>query len=609
MKGYINEDDIENLRNTANIVDIISDYLPLTKRGSNYVGLCPFHNEKTPSFTVSEPKQFFHCFGCGKGGDVVTFIMDKENLEFPDAVRFLADRLGIVLEEKVVKDKDKYDERIKGYEINKEAGRFFYSNLFKNERSLDYLHKRGLSTKVIKQFGLGYSLDSWDALYNYLKSKGYKEELIEKLGLIGKRSTGDGYYDKFRNRIMFPIFDVKGRVIGFGGRVLDDTMPKYLNSKETIVFNKGNNLYGLNLLNKFSDKKRIILVEGYMDVISLFNGGINYSVASLGTALTSRQSKLLKRYGTEVFLCYDSDKAGIAATEKAYKLLIKENINPKIVVLKDYKDPDDFIRAEGLNKFENKLKEAYNYIDYMIYVNKSKYNLDDAEDKIKFTIEISNSIKILKNPIEKDVYIKKVSEDMNISKEAIEREVFGDKRFNKKSNNVQKSYVANRYNRKGIYPVKTILPSGSTIAEIDLVKLALFDKDFFDLIIKEISLDKFNSYECKEILNIMKGLYDEDISVDEDIIYKNLSTNPNVNIKLVNKIFEREINFSPENIEKHIEDLINKVKLNKIELARNKILVEIKELEAKKDKDAIDNDRLLKLCIELSRLNTEFDLS
>lgn len=609
MKGYIKEEDIEIIRDSANIVDIVSDYLPLKRSGANFVGLCPFHNEKTPSFTVSDTKQFFHCFGCGAGGDVVSFIMKKENLDFPDALKFLADKLGIAIEEKMPEDKKVLDERIKAYEINREAARFFYSNLSKSKSSLDYLYKRGISSRIIKQFGLGYSLDNWESLYRHLKSKGYNEDLMEKLGLIGKRSSGNGYFDKFRNRIMFPIIDVKGRVIGFGGRVLDDSMPKYLNSQETIVFNKGNHLYGLNLLNKFSDKKKIILVEGYMDVISLFNGGINYSVASLGTALTERQSRLLKRYGREVYICYDSDEAGIKATEKAVQMLFKADVNPKIVVLEDYKDPDDFIRGEGSKKLENKLKESYNYVDYMIYINKSKYNLNMAEDKIKFTIEISRVIRSLKNQIEKDVYINKVSKEMDISKEAIEKEVFGNYKTNRNFNNVQGRYMGGySYNKKKISPIREMLPSGKFVAEIDLIKLALFDKEFFDIIEKELSIDDFNNYECREIFVLIKELYETSEIFDEDIIYKKLSNNSKINLELIDKIFERKIKFSPENVEQIIKDLINKIQLNKLLYKRNTIIKEIEKIESEDEKDYVNNNSFINLCIELNNLNKELNL-
>ena len=373
MTININDETIEKVRETSDIVSIVTDYVPLKRSGANYVGLCPFHNEKTPSFTVSDTKQFFHCFGCGEGGDAITFIMKMENLSFPEAVKFLADKFGITIKEEGPKNEKITQERNKGYEINREAARFFFSNLTKNKDAINYLYKRNINDRVIKQFGLGYSLNSWNSLYNHLKVKGYKDEDMERLGLIGKRANSVGYYDKFRDRIMFPIIDPRGRVIGFGGRVLDNTMPKYLNSQESFIYSKGNHLYSLNLVNKLSDRKRIILVEGYMDVISLFSKGFNYVVASLGTALTERQAKLLKRYGDNVYICYDSDQAGINATNKAIRILLRENIEPKIIVLEGYKDPDEYIKENNIKKFENRINEALNHIDYRIYTNKKKY--------------------------------------------------------------------------------------------------------------------------------------------------------------------------------------------------------------------------------------------
>ena len=599
MTLFINDETIEKVRDTSDIVNIISDYISLKKSGSNYVGLCPFHNEKTPSFTVSEQKQYFHCFGCGEGGDVVTFIMKRENLGFPEAVKYLADKMGIAIEEIEPKNDKISQERNKGYEINKEAARFFYSNLIKNKNALNYLYKRNIPDKIIKQFGLGYSLDKWDALYNHLKAKGYLNEEIEKLGLIGKKSNSEGYFDKFRDRIVFPIIDVKGRVIGFGGRVLNNTMPKYLNSKETLVFNKGTNLYGLNLLNKFSDRKRIILVEGYMDVISLFSKGINYAVASLGTALTDKQAKLLKRYGENVYICYDTDQAGINATNKGIQMLLNEDVDPKIIMLGDYKDPDDFLKDNSLSDFETKLNEALNHIDYRIYINKQKYNLNEAEGKIKFTIEIAKIIKTLKSPIEKDVYINKISKDMNISKEAIQKEVFGNT-IRIPSNNFKE--------RQLISPVKTFLPSGSLMAEIDLIKLMIFDKDYFKIISKEVSLEEFESKECKELLKNIMELYEEDETIDEDILYKKVKEVSNINNQLIDRISERRINFLPENIDQMIRDLINKLKINKLESKRNTVRREIEVLELKDNRNSDEEDEFLKLCIELINLNKELNL-
>ena len=610
MTNYINDETIEKVRDLADIVKVVSDYVPLKKAGANYVGLCPFHNEKTPSMTVSESKQFFHCFGCGEGGDAVTFIMKRENLAFPEAIRFLAEKLGVPIEETGTKDPNIAEKRDKLYEINREAARFFLNNLTRNEKALHYLYKRNISDKLIKQFGLGYSLDSWDSLYKHLLSKGYQNDEMETLGLIGKRSNNDGYYDKFRNRIMYPIIDTRSRVIGFGGRVLDETMPKYLNSKETPIFNKGNNIYGLNLLNKFSDRKRIVLVEGYMDVIALFSNKINYGVASLGTALTENQAKLLKRYGENVYICFDSDLAGINATNKAIEILLKEEINPKIITLPGYKDPDDYLRGEGLEKFESRINQALNQVDFKIHINKQKYNINEVEGKIKFTIEIAKVIKALKSPIEKDVYIDKISKEIGISKEAIEKEVFG-KNIRKENNqNYKNQFQKNKKDpRESIYPVRTTLISGNLRAEIDLIKLMIFSKQYYEVIISKIKLDEFKNFECRQILNMINELYLEDENIDEDLLYSNIKNLPNINLELIDTISKKRINFLPENVEQMIEDLINTLNTSKIELQRDNIKKEIEKLEKQQNKDSKEEEKLLKLCIELINLNKELNLS
>ena len=610
MTNYINDETIEKVRDLADIVKVVSDYVPLKKAGANYVGLCPFHNEKTPSMTVSESKQFFHCFGCGEGGDAVTFIMKRENLAFPEAIRFLAEKLGVPIEETGTKDPNIAEKRDKLYEINREAARFFLNNLTRNEKALNYLYKRNISDKLIKQFGLGYSLDSWDSLYKHLLSKGYQNDEMETLGLIGKRSNNDGYYDKFRNRIMYPIIDTRSRVIGFGGRVLDETMPKYLNSKETPIFNKGNHIYGLNLLNKLSDRKRIVLVEGYMDVIALFSNKINYGVASLGTALTENQAKLLKRYGENVYICFDSDLAGINATNKAIEILLKEEINPKIITLPGYKDPDDYLRGEGLEKFESRINQALTQVDFKIHINKQKYNINEAEGKIKFTIEIAKVIKALKSPIEKDVYIDKISKEIGISKEAIEKEVFGKSIRKNNNQNYKNQFQKNKKDpRESIYPVRTTLISGNLRAEIDLIKLMIFSKEYYEVIISKIKLDEFKNFECRQILNMINELYLEDENIDEDLLYSNIKNLPNINLELIDTISKKRINFLPENVEQMIEDLINTLNTSKIELQRDNIKKEIEKLEKQQNKDSKEEEKLLKLCIELINLNKELNLS
>lgn len=601
MSTFISDEIIEKVRDNSDIVNIISDYIPLKKAGSNYVGLCPFHNEKTPSFSVSETKQFFHCFGCGEGGDSVTFIMKKENLDFPDAIKLLADKMGIVIEEEDKDNKKLSDARNKAYEINKEAARFFYNNVTNNLKAIDYLKSRNISFKVTTQFGIGYSLDDWDSLYKYLTNKGYTSNEIEETGLIGKKSGNNGYYDRFRNRIIFPIIDTKSRVVGFGGRVLDNSMPKYLNSQDTIVFNKGNHLYGLNLLNKFSDRKKILLVEGYMDVIALFSKGINYSIASLGTALTERQSKLIKRYGEEVFICYDSDNAGIKAALKAIEILLKVDVNPRIILLPPGMDPDDFINKYGLLEFETLFIKSFSHMDFKIHINRKKYDISKPEEKIKFTIEISKIIKDLKSPIEQDVYIEKVSLETGISKDAIEKEIRG-KSYNNKF--VPKPYnsLRNVKNIKNdIKPVKTILPAGQLKAEMDLIRLMMLEKDYFDIITQKLSIDDFTSLECKHIYELLMISYENEETIEEKVLFDKILEIPNLSNGRIKSIFENRVNFQPSNIDQIIQELIDTIISNNLLNKRKALILKIEELE-KRHRSEEDNMLLNKLFSELNSM-------
>lgn len=602
MNKNISDEIIEKVKYNSDIVNIISDYVQLKKSGSNFIGICPFHNEKTPSFTVSQTKQIYHCFGCGEGGDGVNFIMKKENLDFPDAIKFLADKLGIEIYESN-NEPNYQSEKEKTYEINREAAYYFHNNLIKDDFALEYLNKRCINIKLIKQFGLGFSLDSWDSLLKHLKEKGFKEDEINKTGLIGKKSGNNGYYDRFRNRIIFPIIDAKSRVIGFGGRVLDDSMPKYLNSPDTIVFNKGNNLYGLNLLNKLSDRKRILLVEGYMDVISLFKNGINYSIASLGTALTERQSKLIKRFGEEVYICYDSDSAGIKATLKAIDIFLKIDISPRIIVLPDGMDPDDYIKSEGLFNFNKQFNNSLGYLDFKIFIAKRKFNLEDLDEKIKFTIEIAKIIKDLKSPIEQDVYIEKISKETGISKYAIESEIKG------KNTNIEKRNISNnRASKDNIRPMRALLPSAQIKAEADLIKLMIKEKDFFEYISKKLKIDNFESMESKCIINLLDKHYKDEELANEDELVKKILEIPNLDKKKIQLILNDSISYQPSNINQIIDDLIKTLLLSNLLNKRKDILIEIEDLE-KKDRTDLEEITLKKLCFDLIEINKDINLS
>lgn len=410
------EEIIEEIRQRNDIVDVISSYVKLQKKGSNFMGLCPFHSEKTASFSVSAAKQMYHCFGCGVGGNVFTFIMEYENFSFIEAVKFLAERAGVSLPEAefTEEQRKKADLKSRLMEINKEAGKYYYVLLKspQGKAAHDYLIGRQLSEETIKKFGLGYSNKYSNALYQYFKQKGYEDNILKESGLF-TIDESKGAYDKFWNRVMFPIMDVNNRVIGFGGRVMGDGVPKYLNSPETKIFDKSRNLYGLNLA-RLSRRKNIILCEGYMDVIALHQAGFDNAAASLGTALTGLQASLLKRYTDEVLISYDSDGAGTKAALRAIPILKEAGLTAKVIDMKPYKDPDEFIKALGYEEYENRIENAKNSFYFEIEVLEQEYELSDPESKTKFFNETAKKLLVFNEEIERNIYIEAVARKYNI---------------------------------------------------------------------------------------------------------------------------------------------------------------------------------------------------
>ena len=420
---YYSEELIEEVRTRNDIVDVISGYVKLQKKGSSYFGLCPFHNEKSPSFSVSRQKQMYYCFGCGAGGNVFTFLMEYENFSFVEAVKYLADRAGVELPEMEYSKeaKEKADLKASILEINKLAAKYFYVQL-KSERgnaAYTYLKDRQLSDKTITAFGLGYSNKFSDDLYKYLRSKGYSEELIRQAGLI---STDEwhGVYDKFWNRVMFPIMDVNSRVIGFGGRVMGDAKPKYLNSPETPVFDKSRNLYGLNRA-RTSRKPYFLLCEGYMDVIALHQAGFTNAVASLGTALTPGHASLIRRYVQEVYLTYDSDDAGTRAALRAVPILREAGISAKVIRMDPYKDPDEFIKNLGAEEYEKRIREARNGFMFTLEVLARGYDMNSPEGKTAFFREAARRLMEFEDELERENYIDAVASAYKVSRESLEK--------------------------------------------------------------------------------------------------------------------------------------------------------------------------------------------
>lgn len=414
---------VEEVRARNDIVEVISSYIHLQKKGSNYFGICPFHNEKTPSFSVSPRKQIYYCFGCGSGGNVFRFVQNYENYTFPEALKLLADRAGITLpeieySEEAKKAKDLKTELLK---VNKEAGKFYYYQLRSDsgKTAMQYLKNRGLSDETIGRFGLGFARTGQDLLYQYLKKQGFPDELLKTCGIF-QFDEKRGVTDKFWSRVIFPIMDVNHRIIGFGGRTMGDAKPKYLNSPETPVFDKGRNLYGLNLA-RTARKNNMILCEGYMDVIAMHQAGFNQAVASLGTAFTSGQASLLKRYTEEVLLSYDSDTAGVKAAIRASQILKEAGLRGRVINLSPYKDPDEFIKNEGAEAFQERIDQAENSFYFEVRMLERDFDLNDPQGKTGFAEEAARMMLRFEEQIERDNYIEGIAAKYRMHPESLQK--------------------------------------------------------------------------------------------------------------------------------------------------------------------------------------------
>ncbi|MCH1965876.1 DNA primase [Paraclostridium sordellii] len=573
------KDTIEEIKSRSDIVKVISDYIKVQQSGSNYKGLCPFHGEKTPSFYINTSKQIYKCFGCGEGGDVINFIMKIENLEFMDAVKLLAKDCGIEINTNMDEQSKIRMEKIKKFQdINTEAARYYFSNLIKDKNyGYEYLRKRGLDDKIIKKFGLGYAPKAWTNLMDYLISKGYDKNTLVECGLVTYKENGNKYYDRFINRVIFPIFDYRGNVIGFGGRVLDDALPKYLNSPDTLAFNKKYNLYGLNFARKNISNRTMILVEGYMDLISLYQYGIRNVCATLGTALTLEQGKLLKRYIDNVVISYDSDDAGVKATLRAIDILTSANINVKVLNLKDVKDPDEFIRKYGLVEYQQAIENAVHYIKYKIVQCKKNYDLTKDEDRLKFTKESTKIIKTLKSAVDIDYYIKFLSLESKISEDSLKKEVYGNNykpRYNEKFKN--QKYVKRDENA---YKKPSIINNGNEFIEKTLIRIILENKDLRTWINLKFDENDFILKENKEILKfIIKNEDLDKITIDK---LKSL----NLSEEYLENLYSIKIENINLNDNKSIEEVIKKVKRNKLQYDIDNLLKMQKELETNKSND------------------------
>ncbi|MCI8609345.1 MAG: DNA primase [Firmicutes bacterium] len=495
---------IEDLKSQINIVDVVGRVVTLKRAGANHKGVCPFHNEKTPSFVVSEQKQIFTCFGCGATGDAIGFVMKYYNLDFNEAVERLANEYGITIKRNHFgEDREKY------YEINKEAARFFYRAFTEQKNAgYTYMRNRGISDATLKKFGIGYADEKWDSLYNYFKEKGIEEKILLELGLISE-SKGK-YYDKFRNRVMFPIINTSGKVIGFGGRAIGDDTPKYLNSPENKVFQKKNNLYALNTTKQDIGKEGYaILVEGYMDAISLFQGGVRNVIASLGTALTENQTKLIKRYTRQVILSYDADSAGQNAAMRGIEILTKEGCKVRVLHVTDGKDPDEYIKKNGRDGFLALIDEALPHIDYKLNFIKKDVDITTEEGKIDF---VKSAAKLLANlsPVEADVYIKKIAKELKIAEGAIKMEILGNNTVGHNGPSSSNRQDRQREMEGNALRGKRAIKDESDIKEINLLEANLLKTLLMSPILTEKLLDYdevIASQLGRKVVDILFELY------------------------------------------------------------------------------------------------------
>ena len=578
----------EEIRSANDIVDVISQYVTLKRSGRNFFGLCPFHKEKSPSFSVSADRQYFHCFGCHKGGDVFTFVSEIERISFREALEFLAERARIKLPtvENSEFNKTQYlKDRM--YKINAETAIFYHERLYKPLAKIaqDYVKQRKLDNNTLKAFKIGYS-GEYNELYKLLKAKGFKDEEILATGLVNKTEKGD-FIDRFRKRLMFPIMDVSGRVIAFGGRKLENNekMAKYINSNENLVYSKKKHLFALNLA-KQSDSKRIILVEGYMDAISLYQRGFNNVVASLGTALTEEQGRLLRKYSEQVILSYDSDGAGQEAIMRGLSILENQGCDARVLQMEGAKDPDEFVIKYGSGRFKMLVDEAISLIEFKIKMIKNKYNLENANDKIRFLKEITKILSNVDNKIEKEIYIENVASNYNISKEAIYAEV--NKASYSKAN--EKVLV-----KPAIKEEKVIEISPAVIKRENMILYLLINhfRESYEAIVTNITPDDFK-FETNKF--IFEKILESPAEESEKILQAIANIEDTEVQSHVSEILVTDYEIS--SIEKCIEDVVNIY--NKDRLANRKLEI-IKLL----DGASLTKEEVAKLENELSEIIVE----
>ncbi len=584
---------IDEIRNRNDIVDVISQYVVLKRSGRNFFGLCPFHKEKSPSFSVSPDKQIFHCFGCGVGGNVFHFVSKIENLSFKETLEMLAEKSGVELPV-LENDGDSKTALLKSkvYEINKIAAEFYHENLYKPtaKPAQEYVKKRRLDNNALKNFLIGYS-GNFNELYTKLKASGFTEEEILASSLVNKTQDGK-FIDRFRNRLMFPIQDVRGRVIAFGGRVLDDSKPKYINSPENIVYSKGRHLYGLNVAKK-GELKKILIVEGYMDAVSLHQRGISYAVASLGTAMTEAQGRLLRKSSEQVIIGYDSDGAGQAATLRGLEILQNLGCDVRILQIEGAKDPDEFVVKYGPERFEKQVEKSISLVEFKIKNLRQNLNIENANDKIKFLKEIAKVLSKINNEIEREVYIDKIQKEYQISKEAIYAEI-----SKLENSNTVGNKILERAKPRLEQPEKNITNEQTDKREKLVIYLLInYPNEAYQKIKNNIDISDFKN----EInIKILKKLYEQ---------YEKGNINTE---NIVNWFEEQEVvnelswilayDFEINEVKKCVDDVVNTYLKERMLKERNEIIKQLERNDLGREESEQLENMLNEIIIKLAKI-------
>lgn len=573
MPGLFADKIIDEIREKCNIAEIIAQYIPLKRAGRNYRACCPFHKEKTPSFTVSPEKGIFHCFGCGAGGNVFNFIMKHEGLEFPQVVRILAEKTNVGLPAKSMFTRASKEARSL-FEINELACDWYQSNLKQPSArtAVEYLKNRGYQAKTVLNFKLGFA-SSDNRLLNFMREKGVSLSLLEEAGLFARRDNGT-YYERFRQRIIFPIFDVRSRVLGFGGRVLDNSMPKYMNSPQTPIYNKGNHLYGLNVAKEaIKTEDYCIIVEGYIDLLTVHQYGVGNVVASLGTALTLQQIRLLKRYTNKVIVIFDADQAGKMASLRSLDLLIEEDVQVKIVALPEGEDPDSFLRKEGRDKFRELVLKAHDLFDYKLNLLSEDYDLGTTEGKVGVAEHMLPTIRRVQNAIRRSAYIKRLAQEFSRGERSL-----GEEWILAELKKVKKDFQ--NYTKETIVRAKVIV---ARPAEEMVLKIALDEQDTVKEIKKHLCLEDFQDLRIREAMRLVFNLTDsgQDLAPDKLISHFEMDESA----QLISRICSSTKEFIDR--DKSLSDCIERIKMDNLKIRLNKLQREIKLAQSWGHKDKI----------------------